>query len=114
MQRAGTTVPGLGMDVLSVPGGDDDVVAPNDAFQVRIGVGVGRDGDDDRGEQVIRVGGGATATVVNNNATVAQLVTQALTGKKRDGGDRGGRDPDAAARWRAGDGVRPARPGRRW
>ena len=56
-------------------------LSPNDAFQVRIGV-LDATGTTIAAEQVIRVGGVAlTATVVNSNATVAQLVTQALTGQ---------------------------------
>ena len=77
---ASVTVRGLGMDVLSVPAATTSL-SPNDAFQVRIGM-LDATGTAIAAEQVIRVGGVAlTATVVNSNATVAQLVTSAVTGQ---------------------------------
>ncbi len=77
---ATVTVRGVGMDLLSVPTTTTSL-SPNSAFQVRIGM-LDAAGTTIASEQAIRPGGvPLTATVVNSDATVAQLVTSALTGQ---------------------------------
>ncbi|MDH4045892.1 MAG: hypothetical protein OEW06_15695, partial [Gemmatimonadota bacterium] len=74
------TVRAAGQDLVGLPASTTSL-SPNTAFTVRIGV-LNAAGTGLSGTQPIRAGGTPlTVTVTNSQATVAQLVTSALTGQ---------------------------------